>query len=29
LMEAMAAPRDGKGVVIVRQRRPYSNVSIA
>ena len=29
LMEAMAAPRDGKGVVIVRQRRPYSNVRIA
>ena len=29
LMEAMAAPRDGKGVVIVRQQRPYSNVRIA
>ena len=28
-MEAMGALRDGKGVVIVRQQRPYSNVSIA
>lgn len=29
LLQAMAAPRDGKGVVVIRQRRPHSNVSLA